>query len=180
MPWNHTIAPAHCNQRDSDFMGFLVFSATHEGHYVGVYDSFEEASRQVIAFSNAEYQGFNSRLLVEGAFSAKLEAIQDEKKSLEEMHALFNDHQPSPPPSPPYVPTSHGRVAPLRGGVNLVPADEIASFPYTLSVSPENWLSKVCYDASIPAPAYFRSKVALASGGVCYCFSVVIPGNPLC
>ncbi|MED6219669.1 hypothetical protein PIB30_037895 [Stylosanthes scabra] len=127
----------------------------------------------------AEYQGFNSRLLTVGAFTAWIEAIQDEKECVEEMQSLLGDPKTSPPPSPPYVPTTDGRIAPLWGGVNLFLVDEVASFSFPMCVDIEHWLVKICYDTSLPPPAYFRKEVALVTGGVAYRFSVVIPGNPL-
>ncbi|MED6175158.1 hypothetical protein PIB30_075744 [Stylosanthes scabra] len=108
------------------FRAFRFFAVTI-GKNQGVYDSFEEACSQLVGFPKVEYQGFNSRLLAEGAFTAWIEAIQDEKECVEEMQALLGDPKTSPPPSPPYVPTADGRIAPLWGGVNLIPVDEVVT-----------------------------------------------------
>ncbi|MED6211710.1 hypothetical protein PIB30_076328 [Stylosanthes scabra] len=163
---------------ESLFLMFRFFAVTI-GKNPGVYDSFEEACSQLVGFPKAEYQGFNSRLLDEGAFTARIEVIQDEKEYVEEMQALLGDPKTSPPPSPPYVPTADGRNDPLRGGVNLIPVDKVASFPFPMCVDIEHWLIKIYYDTSLLPPAYFRKEVALVTGGVAYRFSVLIPGNPL-
>ncbi|MED6165484.1 hypothetical protein PIB30_099927 [Stylosanthes scabra] len=160
------------------FRAFCFFVVTI-GKNLGVYNSFEEACSQLVGFPKAEYQGFNSRLLAEGAFTTRIEAIQDEKECVEEMQALLGDPKMSPPPSPPYIPTADGRIAPLWGRVNLIPVDEVASFPFPMCIDIEHWLAKICYNTFFPPPAYFCKEVALVTGGVAYRFSVVIPGNPL-
>ncbi|MED6123087.1 hypothetical protein PIB30_045963 [Stylosanthes scabra] len=73
------------------------FFAVTIGKNPGVYDSFEEACSQLVGFPKAEYQGFNSHLLAESAFTARIEAIQDEKECVEEMQALLGDPKMSPP-----------------------------------------------------------------------------------
>ncbi|MED6160398.1 hypothetical protein PIB30_051175 [Stylosanthes scabra] len=160
------------------FRAFRFFDVTI-GKNPGVYDSFEEACSQLVGFPKAEHQGFNSHLLAEGAFTAQIEATQDEKECVEEMQALLGDPKTSPPSSPPYVPTADGRIALLRGEVNLIPVDEVAFFPFPVCIDIEHWLAKICHDTSLPPLAYFRKEVALVTGGVAYQFSVVIPGNPL-
>ncbi|MED6121088.1 hypothetical protein PIB30_026834 [Stylosanthes scabra] len=160
------------------FRAFRFFAVTI-GKNSGVYDSLEEACSQLVGFPKAEYQGFNSSLLAEGAFTARIDAIQDEKECVEEMQALLGNPKMSPPPSLPYVPTADGRIAPLQGGVNRIPVDKVASFPFPMCVDIEHWLAKICYETSLLPPAYFRKEVALVTGGVAYRFSVVIPGNPL-
>ncbi|MED6151191.1 hypothetical protein PIB30_080060 [Stylosanthes scabra] len=148
------------------FRAFRFFALTI-GKNPGVYDSFEEACSQLVGLPKTEYQSFNIHLLAEGAFTAQIEAIQDEKECVEEMQALLGDPKMSPPPSPPYIPTTDGRIAPLRVRyskhttpkplwVNLIPVDEVASFPFPMCVDIEHWLAKICYDTSLPPPAYFR------------------------
>ncbi|MED6191885.1 hypothetical protein PIB30_004964 [Stylosanthes scabra] len=105
--------------------------------------------------------------------------MEDDRAALEEIQALNDDPNPSPPPSPASVPTNDGRVAPLRRDVNLIPSDEVASFPFPMSVQMEHWLSKICYDSALLAPTYFRNEVALAAGGIAYRYCVVLLGNPL-
>ncbi|MED6134616.1 hypothetical protein PIB30_038609 [Stylosanthes scabra] len=151
------------------FRAFRFFAVTI-GKNPGVYDSFEEACSQLVSFPKAEYQGFNSRVLAEGAFTARIEAIQDEKECVEEMQAPLGDPKMSPSLSPPYVSTVDGRIAPLRGGGLL---------PLSMCVDIEHWLAKICYDTSLPLPGYFCKEVALVIKGVAYRFSVVILGNPL-
>ncbi|MED6172605.1 hypothetical protein PIB30_051640 [Stylosanthes scabra] len=160
---------------DPTSRAFRFFAVTI-GKNPGVYDSFEKACSQLVDFPKAEYQGFNSRLLAEGAFTARIEAIQDEKECVEEMQALLGDPKTSPPPSPPYVPTVDGRIAPLRGAYfNSEVALVTGGVAYRLSVvipgnSPGDGVhatdrySTLEFDAKEDATFYMLQKLLHATG----------------
>ncbi|MED6165529.1 hypothetical protein PIB30_100390 [Stylosanthes scabra] len=140
---SHSHPPGFSSAIQAHGAGILSISLLHRYHREEPGCASQRLSTRV---SKAVY-------LLRGAFTARIEAIQDEKEYVEEMQALL--------------------------GVNLIPIDEVASFPFPMCVDIEHWVAKICYDTSLLPPAYFRKEVALVTGGVAYRFSVVIPGNPL-
>ncbi|XP_020969606.1 uncharacterized protein LOC110268052 [Arachis ipaensis] len=85
----------------------------------------------------------------------------------------------SPPKSPATVVTENGRRAPLSRWVNCIPPTEVASAAYAVNLSMEDLLYKVCYNASLPPPSYFRTELGLRDTGVVYAFLGRSPLEPL-
>nr|XP_025670894.1 uncharacterized protein LOC112770724 [Arachis hypogaea] len=163
---------------EAELSKFTYFVIT-KGRNPGVFTSFDEASAQVADYPNAEYQAFNCQALALGFYTARLTALEKEKEALDEMTLQMGLPDESPPKSPTTVVTENGQRAPLSRWVNCIPPTEVASAAYAVNLSMEDLLHKVCYNASLPPPSYFRTELGLRDTGVVYAFSVVLPWNPL-
>ncbi|KAL4336963.1 hypothetical protein AHAS_Ahas12G0062700 [Arachis hypogaea] len=64
-------------------------------------------------------------------------------------------------------------------GFNTVPSNQAANSTFAINNSMEDWLLKVCYDATIPMPIFYRNETFLTQNdGSFYGFQVVLPGHP--
>ncbi|QHO32584.1 uncharacterized protein [Arachis hypogaea] len=135
------------------------FVVVSKGRNTGIFTSFDEASRQVVDFSDAEYSAFNCQATAVGAYLARVQSMEVEGEELREMGAESQDPVHSPP------------------AVNAIPPTKAASGNYAINVNMEEWLLKVSYRSSIPPKAFFRRKIGILNVSIHYAFTVVIPGS---
>ncbi|XLR42407.1 hypothetical protein S83_027067 [Arachis hypogaea] len=89
------------------------FVVVSKGRNTGIFTSFDEASRQVVDFSDAEYSAFNCQATAVGAYLARVQSMEVEGEELREMGAESQDPVHSPPGNLRTIPTANGRRANL-------------------------------------------------------------------
>ncbi|XLS77833.1 hypothetical protein HN51_062058 [Arachis hypogaea] len=152
----------------------LLFIAVTKGHKPGVYTSWEEANQQVLDYTFPEFHGFNSFEHACSCFKARMSSICAEKGRSGETGRVTPDG-------------GGGKKLAISGGgyscrpivswLPIIPAEEINA-DFTVVSSMEEWLLKVCLEAEIPCPCFFKVERFVGEQGPFFGFTVVIPGHP--
>ncbi|QHO02813.1 hypothetical protein S83_044233 [Arachis hypogaea] len=152
----------------------FLFIVVTKGHKPGVYTSWEEANQQVVDFTFHEFHGFNSFEHACSCFKARMSSICAEKSGCGETAGVGADED-------------GGKKLAISGGgypcwpvvswLPVIPAEELNA-DFTVVSSMEKWMLKVCLEAEIPCPCFFKVEQFVGEQGPFFGFTVVIPGHP--
>ncbi|XLR56631.1 hypothetical protein S83_007303 [Arachis hypogaea] len=152
---------------------FFFFVVT-KGHCPGVYTSWEEANEQVTNFSFPEYQGFNSYEHACICFKARMCSLSWEKASCGEFVGAIGEGASGHNDN---LSNERSRRGAVVSWLPVIPEEEL-NLDFAVVANMEDWLVKVCHDAQIPSPCFFKQERFTREKGPFYGFTVVVPGNP--
>ncbi|QHO11827.1 uncharacterized protein DS421_15g501610 [Arachis hypogaea] len=152
----------------------FLFIAVTKGHKPDIYMSWEEVNQQVVGFMFSEFHEFNSFEHACSCFKARMSSICTEKCGSGETGGVRLDGGGGKKLA------VSGRGYPCRPIISwlLVISAEELNTDFTVVSGMEEWLLKVCLEAEIPCPYFFKVERFVGEQGPFFGFTVVIPGHP--
>ncbi|XLR08012.1 hypothetical protein HN51_062989 [Arachis hypogaea] len=130
----------------------FLFIAVMKGHKPDVYTSWKEVNQQVLDYTFPEFHRFNSFEHACSCFKARMSSICAEKGRSGETSRVTPDG-------------GGGKKLAISGGgypcrpivswLPIIPAEELNA-DFAVVSSMEEWLLKVCLEAEIPCPCFFK------------------------
>ncbi|QHO24636.1 uncharacterized protein DS421_12g373940 [Arachis hypogaea] len=145
-----------------------------KGHHPGVFTSWEEANEQVTNFTFPEFECFNSYEHTSMCFKSRMSSISSEEATRAEMSGgnrkALSGNKPS-------LLCRGVRRRPVIAWLPVILAEEL-NFEFAIVNDMEEWLVKVCHEARISGPYFFKQERFMKDDGPFFWFNVVILGDP--